>query len=208
MHTITRSGDNVAKNPIYEYYQKIKDGSITVGAYILEIYEYLIEGLQKKQFFFDGKKANNAVEWIEQHCFHTEGPLAPGPFKLELWQKAMISAMFGIVDANGNRQFREVVLIVSRKNGKSLLAAAIADYVFRINGGYGARIYTIAPKLDQAEIIYGNTWQMIVLDPEQQALKLAVDQSRDAHNKKTADDSGIVKKRQTDLYYPATNSTF
>ena len=90
----------------------------------------------------------------------------------------MISAMFGIVDANGNRQFREVVLIVSRKNGKSLLAAAIADYVFRINGGYGARIYTIAPKLDQAEIIYGNTWQMIVLDPEQQALKLAVDQLR------------------------------
>ena len=196
------------KNPIYEYYQKIKDGSIIVGQYILEIYEYLIRGLQEKQFFFDGKKANNAIEWIEEHCFHTEGPLAPGSLKLELWQKAMISAMFGIVDDKGNRQFREVVLIVSRKNGKSLIAAAIANYVFRINGGYGARVYTIAPKLDQADIIYGNAWQMMVLDPEQEALKLAVEQSRDAHNKKTGDDSGIVKHRQSDLYFPASNSTF
>ena len=209
MHTITRSSDDVAnKNPIYEYYQKIKDGSIIVGQYILEIYEYLIRGLQEKQFFFDGKKANNAIEWIEEHCFHTEGPLAPGSLKLELWQKAMISAMFGIVDDKGNRQFREVVLIVSRKNGKSLIAAAIANYVFRINGGYGARVYTIAPKLDQADIIYGNAWQMMVLDPEQEALKLAVEQSRDAHNKKTGDDSGIVKHRQSDLYFPASNSTF
>ena len=53
-------------------------------------------------------KANDAIEWIETHCFHTEGPIAPGPFKLELWQKALISAIFGIVDEEGNRQFREV----------------------------------------------------------------------------------------------------
>lgn len=195
-------------NYIYQYYQEIKNGTVLVGAYVKDIYEYLVKGLQQKQFFFDGKKAGNAIEWMESHCFHTEGPLAPGPFKLELWQKAMISAMFGIVDDNGQRQFREVLLVVARKNGKSLLASAIADYIFRIDGGYGARLFCVAPKLDQAEIIYGNTWQMIVLDPEQQALKLEVDQSRDEHNKKTKDASGIIKHRQSDLYYPETNSTF
>lgn len=195
-------------NYIYQYYQKIKDGSIIVGQYIRQIYEYLVHGLQEKQFFFDGKKANAAIEWIEKHCFHVEGPLAPGNFLLELWQKALLSAMFGIVDKTGNRQFREVVLVVARKNGKSLLAAAIADYVFRIDGGYGARVYCVAPKLDQAEIIYGNSWQMIWLDPEQQELKLEIEQSKDAHNKKTADDSGVIRHRQTDLYYPETNSTF
>lgn len=195
-------------NFIYQYYQKIKDGSIIVGQYIRQIYEYLVHGLQEKQFFFDGKKANAAIEWIEKHCFHVEGPLAPGNFLLELWQKALLSAMFGIVDKTGNRQFREVVLVVARKNGKSLLAAAIADYVFRIDGGYGARVYCVAPKLDQAEIIYGNSWQMIRLDPEQQELKLEIEQSKDAHNKKTADDSGVIRHRQTDLYYPETNSTF
>ena len=195
-------------NHIYEYYQKIKDGSIIVGEYVRQIYEYLVHGLEDKLFYFDGKKANAAIEWIENHCFHVEGPLAPGRFLLELWQKALISAMFGIVDDNGNRQFREVVLVVARKNGKSLLAAAIADYEFRIDGGYGSRVYCVAPKLDQAEIIYGNTWQMIRLDPEQQELKLEIEQSKDAHNKKTADDSGVIRHRQTDLYYPETNSTF
>ena len=195
-------------NYIYQYYQKIKDRSIIVGEYIRQIYEYLVHGLQEKQFFFDGKKAQAAVDWIETHCFHVEGPLAPGAFKLELWQKALISAMFGIVDKTGNRQFREVVLVVARKNGKSLLAAAIADYVFRIDGGYGARVYCLAPKLDQADIIYGNAWHMITLDPEQQELKLEIEQSKDAHNKKTADDTGLIRHRQTDLYYPATNSTF
>ena len=195
-------------NYIYEYYQGIKSGKYLVGEYICKIYEYLITGLQEKQFFFDAKKANVAIEWIEQHCFHVEGPLAPGNLKLELWQKAFISAIFGIVDQSGNRQFREVVLIIARKNGKSILASAIGDYIFRIDGGYGARVYCVAPKLDQADIIYGNAWQMIVLDPEQEALKLAVEQSKDMHNKKTADDSGIIRHRQTDLYYPATNSTF
>lgn len=198
----------IGNNYIYQYYQKIKDGSIIVGEYVRQIYEYLVKGLQEKQFFFDGKKANAAIEWIENHCFHVEGPLAPGRFLLELWQKALISAMFGIVDQSGNRQFREVVLVVSRKNGKSILAAAIANYEFRIDGGYGARVYCVAPKLDQADIIYGNGWQMITLDPEQRELKLEIEQSKDAHNKKTVDDSGLIRHRQSDLYYPATNSTF
>ena len=196
------------KNYIYQYYQKITDGTCTVGSYIHDIYAFLIRGLQEKQFFFDNKKANAAVNWIEDHCFHTEGPLAPGPLKLELWQKAMISAMFGIVDDKGNRQFREIVLIVARKNGKSLLASAIANYVFRVDGGYGSRVYCLAPKLDQADIIYGNAWHMVTLDPEQQELKLEVEQSKDMHNKKTADDSGVIRHRMSDLYFPATNSTF
>ena len=209
MPITTKGAVAMAKqNSIYKYYQKIKDGSIIVGEYIFQIYEYLIKGLQEKQFFFDGKKANHAIEWIESHCFHTEGPLAPGKLELELWQKAMLSAMFGIVDKKKNRQFREIVLIIARKNGKSLLASAISNYIFRVDGGYGARVFCVAPKLDQADIVYSNAWQMIVLDPEQQALKLAIEQSKDEHNKKTMDDAGVIRHRQTDLYYPETNSTF
>lgn len=198
------TGDNF----IYAYYQGIKNGKYLVGEYIRQIYEYLIQGIEKHLFFYDGNKANNAIEWIEKHGFHTEGHLAPGNLKLELWQKAMIAAMFGIVDERGFRQFREVVLVVARKNGKSLLAAAIANYIFRVDGGYGARVYCLAPKLDQADIIYDNAWQMMVLDPEQQELKLEVEQSKDEHNRRTADDSGIIKRRKSDLYLPANNSTF
>ena len=132
-----------ADNYIYAYYQGINNGTFLVGRYVGLVYKYLVEGLQEKRFFYDAGKANNAIEWIESHCFHTEGPLAPGLLKLELWQKAFIAAIFGIVDSTGNRQFREVVLVIARKNGKSLLASAIGNYIFRINGGYGARVFCL-----------------------------------------------------------------
>lgn len=193
-------------NWIYAYYQGIKDGTYCVGRWIHLIYEYLIQGLQEKRFFFDGKKAAHAIEWFENHCFHVEGPLAPSPFKLEVWQKAMLSAMFGIVDESGRRQFREVLLVVARKNGKSLIAAGLGSYTFRIDGGYGSRVFCIAPKLDQADIVYNTIWQMITLDPEWQELKEDLSE-RDAHNKKVKDDSMLARHRQSDLAIPGTNST-
>jgi len=193
-------------NWIYGYYQKIKDGSVTVGRYIELIMTYLVEGLESKQFFYDQKKANSAIEWIETHAFHTEGRMAPNPLKLELWQKAFVAALFGIVDSDGKRQFREAVLIVARKNGKSLLAAAIAKYEWWVDGGFGAKIYNIAPKLDQADIIYNNIWQMTLLDPEYQELKEEFS-VRDTHNQKILDDSMLPRHRQSDLYILGTNST-
>lgn len=193
-------------NYIYAYYQRISNGSETVGRWVRLIYEHLIKGLESKAFFFDQSEANNAVEWIESHCFHTEGPLAPGAFKLELWQKALVSAIFGIVDEKGNPQFREVVLIVARKNGKSLLAAAIADYVFRVKGGYGARVYCLAPKLEQADIIYNSIWTMVQLDPEYQQMKELLSE-KDEHNKRVHDDSMLPKHRQSDLCVTGTNSS-
>ena len=193
-------------NYIFRYYQQICNGSITVGRWITLVYEYLVNGLERKEFQFDQKKANDAISWIESHCFHTEGPLAPGPMKLELWQKAMISVIFGIVDDNGNRQFREVLLVVARKNGKSLLAAAIANYIFRMEGGYGTRVYCLAPKLEQADIIYNNLWAMIQLDPEWKELK-AKSQEKDTQHRKIHDDSMLARHRQTDLMIPGTNST-
>ena len=193
-------------NYILSYYQKIEDGSILVGKYIEKIYKYLVAGLERKDFFFDQKKANAAIDWIEEHTFHTEGDLATQPFKLELWEKAMISAMFGIVDENGKRQFREVVLIVARKNGKSLLAAAIARYIWLIDGGFGTKIFTIAPKLEQANIIYNNIWMMTLLDPDYKAAK-EIASEKDEHNKKINDDSMLPKHRMTDLYVQGINST-
>lgn len=193
-------------NSIFEYYQKIKNGTVLVGRFVRLLYEQLIKGLEEKRYFFDANKANRAVDWIESHCFHTEGPLAPNPLKLELWQRAAISAIFGIVDASGNRQFKEVLLIVARKNGKSLLAAAIADYMFRVDGGFGTRVYCIAPKLEQANIVYNDIWQMIALDPEWKAEEELL-QEKDEHNKRVHDASMHCRKRRSDIAVVGTNST-
>ena len=197
-----KDGDNW----IYTYYQGIKNGTYLTGRFVTLLYEYLIRGLQEKQFFFDGNKANAAIAWIEEHCRHTEGPLAPGPLKLEVWQKAMLSAIFGIIDQNGNRQFKEIVLVVARKNGKSLLASSVGSYTWRVDGGYGARVFCIAPKFDQADIIYNCIWQMVQLDPEWQELK-ALSLEKDTQHRKVHDDSMLARHRQSDLSINGTNST-
>ena len=193
-------------NWIYTYYQQVKNGTITAGQYIEDILEYLVHGLESKLFFYDQSKANRAVEWIEEHAFHTEGPMAPHPLQLELWEKAFIASIFGIVDEDGKRQFREILLVVGRKNGKSLLAAAIEKYMWWVDGGFGAKIYNIAPKLEQADIIYSNIWQMTLLDPEYQQMKEVLSE-KDEHNKKVHDDSMLPRHRMSDLCIVGTNST-
>jgi len=201
-----RKPKKTEENYIYSYYQKIKDGSVMVGKWIRLLYEYLVSGLEKKDFFFDQKKANAVIDWAENHWFHTEGHLAPGSINLELWQKAMLSAMFGVVDKDGHRQFREVLLVVARKNGKSIIASGIGNYVFRVDGGFGAKVFCLAPKLEQADIVYNNIWQMITLDPEYQELKKELNE-RDTHNVKVKDQSVLPKHRQSDLNIAGTNST-
>ena len=193
-------------NWIYAYYQRIKNGSIVVGKYIERIYEILVSGLENKTFFYDQKKADDAIDWIEKHCFHVEGDKAPGNLLLELWQKAFLAAVFGIVDKDGHRQFREVLLVVSRKCGKSILAAGIGEYMWRQEGGFGTKIFCIAPKLDQADIVYNTIWTMCQLDPEYQEMKEILDE-KDEHNKKTHDDSELPRHRMSDLAIPGTNST-
>lgn len=203
---MARKGKCKTDNYIFAYYQAIKDGSIVVGKWILMIYEYIVHGLEHGDFFFDQAKANKAIDYIENHCFHTEGEKAPGKLTLELWQKAFYSAIFGIVDEEGYRQFREIVLIVARKNGKSLMAAAAGKYEFLVDGGYGARVYTLAPKLDQADIIYNDVWQMVQLDPEWQERKKEIEELR-KDKRGAVDDSDLARHRMTDLFLPITNST-
>lgn len=173
-------------NAIYEYYQRINDGSIIAGKWIHLWYDYVVQGLEKKQFFFDQKAANHVIEFVEKYCRHHEGALAPNLIKLELWQKAFLSVVFGIKDADGFRQFREVVLLIGRKNGKTLLAAAIAAYCAYKDGEYGGRIYFTAPKLQQASLCYDAFYQMIRKEP-------ALDKR--------------AKKRRTDIYIESSNTS-
>lgn len=195
-------------NHIYTYYQGIKDGTFVVGEWVRLLYERIIEDIENKETYYNAKEADRAVEWIESHCFHTEGALAPGPFLLEPWEKAFISLIFGIYDTETKkRRYREVFLVVARKNGKSLLASAIARYTWVLSGGYGSKVFCIAPKLEQASIVYDNVWMMTTLDPEWQALREAIQASKDEHNKRTMSDEMLAKRRQTDLFIPGINST-
>lgn len=153
-----------ANNYIYTYYQAIVEEKVIVGQWIKLLYALIIEKLEKKEYFFDGKKAKTAIRFIENYCHHSKG--RNDLLKLELWQKALVSVIFGILDADGNRQFREVVLVIARKNGKSLFAAALIACMNFIDGEYGAETYIVAPKLDQAQIVFGCFSALVNDEPE------------------------------------------
>ena len=169
---------------IAEYNEAIQSGGIVAGKWIKMFYAYIAKGLEAKKFFYDEKKAKRAIRFIENFCHHCEG--RDDLLKLELWQKAFICVVFGIVDRDGLRQFREVVLVVARKNGKTLFAAAIVCYAIFLDGEYGARAFCVAPKLDQADIIYSAIWQTVEKEPE---LK------------------DLIKRRKADYYIESTNSS-
>lgn len=173
-------------NEILAYYQAIQDGTVLVGRWVKLFYQYIVNGLEKGSFFFSPKKAKVAIRFIEAFCRHHEGELAPQLIKLELWQRALISVLFGIMDKDGNRQFREAFIVMGRKNGKTLLAAAISCYCAFLDGEYGGRIYFAAPKLKQAGLCYEAFYQMLDKDPSL---------------------SKLAKKRRSDIYIPETNTT-
>lgn len=193
-------------NWIYRYYQDIKSEKVVVGRWIKLVYEYLIHGLESRAFFFDQGKANAAIEYFENRVFHTEGPLAPSTLGLETWQKAFLSSVYGIVDERGLRQFREVVLVVARKNGKTKIGSGMGKYTWELEGGFGARVFCIAPKLEQADLVYNDIWTMEQLDPEWQALREDVKQT-DERGRLVKDDSALARHRQSDLAIPKTNCT-
>ena len=127
-------------NYIFEYYQKIKDGSIVVGKWVALLYEIIIQNIEDGSYKFNQQKANRAIKFIETFCRHNKGKLAPKQLKLSLWQKAFISCLYGIVDESDRRIFREVALFVGRKCGKTLLAAAIIAYEAYVDGEFGSEI--------------------------------------------------------------------
>lgn len=172
-------------NFIFAYYQAIQNGEAVVGEYIRRWYEQIVKGLEEKKLFYSPKKAGRAIRFVENFVHHHEGALAPGLLKLELWQKAFLSVVFGILDADGYRQFREVVLIIARKNGKTLFAAGIAEYMTFLDD-YGARVYFAAPKLEQSALCFDAFYQSILREPELAAM---------------------AKKRRTDIYIADNNAS-
>ena len=158
------------RSAIQEYWEEIQTGGATVGKWIRQLYEVITRGIEEGRWRYDDRLANNAIGFIERFCHHYKGVLAPKRIRLSLWQRAAISMIFGIVDERGRRQFREVFWVVGRKQGKTLLAAAIATYMSYAAGEYGSEIYFLAPKLDQADLCYSALEFNVHAEPELDAI--------------------------------------
>lgn len=156
-------------NYIVEYYKSIESGQEIVSQKVAKVYKYLTDIVTKKletKYIYDDVRANHVIYFIENYLKHSKGEWANKPVLLELWQKALIAAIFGVIDGiTGLRRFKEVLLIVGKKNGKSLISSAITLYMMIADGEGGAECYSVATKREQAKIIWQESKNMILKSP-------------------------------------------
>jgi phage terminase large subunit-like protein len=159
---------DLSYNPIQEYWDWIEEnrtnGKWVVSQKVYKVYRHITKFLNDtdSEWEYDSLKANHAIEFVENYCKHSKGKLGGKPFIMELWQKALVAATFGIVHKiDRTRKYREVLLVVARKNGKSTLASAIGLYMQVADGEPGAEVYACATKKDQAKIIWLEAKRMV-----------------------------------------------
>lgn len=175
-------------NYIIVYYNLIKSNKIVVSKKIRIQFEKLIYDINNpEEYHFDIEKANRPIEFIEKFCKHSKGQWTGKKVELDLWQKAIIQSIFGFVDSRGFRKYREVLVIVARKNGKSTLLSAIALYMLFGDKEGGAQICCVASKKEQAKIVFNEAKNMVSQSPLL---------------------SRHIRKRKTDLYFARTFSYF
>lgn len=153
-------------NPILEYWEKIQDKEIRVSDKVFRTYKKVIKDIAAPgEYFYSAKRANHILEFAENYCRHSKGKFGGKPVQLELWEKAHLATVFGFVDIEGNRKYRESILIVGKKNGKSLLASVVGLYMLTADGEMGPEVYAVATKKDQSKIIWLESKRMVRKSP-------------------------------------------
>lgn len=154
-------------NPILEYWQLIENGTEVVSNKVFKTYKKVVFDLSdnNSEYYYSHKRANHIIEFIENFCRHSKGKMGGKPVMLELWEKAMLATIFGFIDIEGNRKYREAVLIIGKKNGKSLLASCVGLYLLVGDNEAGPEVYAVATKKDQSKIIWSEAKRMVKKSP-------------------------------------------
>ena len=114
--------------------------------------------------YYDKSRADHAVAFIE--CLkHTKGRWAGKNFRLLPWQEQIVRDIFGVIRSNGFRQFTTAYVEISKKNGKSELAAAIALYLLYADGEQSPEVYGAAADRQQASIVFDVAKTMTAMNP-------------------------------------------
>lgn len=154
-------------NPILQYWESIENSSIIVSQKVYKTYRKIVNDIFRTdwEYTYNAQRAQHAIDFIERFCRHSKGKYGGQKIELELWQKAMLATIFGFVDLDGNRKYREALLIVGKKNGKSLLASAVGLYLQNADGEPGADVYAVATTRDQAKIVWLEAKRMVRKSP-------------------------------------------
>ena len=148
----------MSESYIRAYWQDICDGKAIVGYYVKRQMELLIADLNNPNLKIDFAESEKRIRFIERECRHSEAPFAGKPFLLMTCQKAVIEAIFAIKIYNSEaekfvRKYQEVLLVVSRKSGKTPFASAISLAEWCC-GEMGTKILFGSNDYDQADLLF------------------------------------------------------
>jgi len=153
-------------NYILQYWDEIQSGRILVCKKIYKTYKKIVHDIHNPgRWHYDDRRAKHALYFIEEYCRHSQGEMGSKKIVLELWQKAMISTIFGFVDNDGYRKYRRAIWIVGKKNGKSLIASAVGLYMQIADGEMGPEVVSAATTREQAKKIWDAAKAMVIMSP-------------------------------------------
>lgn len=109
---------------LQEYYDAIHNGKVIVGYWVRKEVDNLIEDLKNPRYIYDTKEAHKRIAFQEKYALQSKAPFHMKPLNLMLWQKAFWEALYSFkIRKTGLRRFREALLVVARKNGKTTMFA-------------------------------------------------------------------------------------
>lgn len=122
------------------------------------------QGTKAFPFVFDEEKAYRPIAFIERFCRPTQGNFKR--FELQPWQHFIVGSLYGWIHKDtGLRRFKEGLIFVGRKNGKSTLVSGLSLYGCSKDGENGARVYQLANSMKQARIVFDECKSMVKKSP-------------------------------------------
>lgn len=152
------------------YYAKmVVEGDIAASKEVVAACERHLKDLERQgtddfPWVFDEKKAWRPIRFIESKCKPSKGDF--DQLVLQPWQHFVVGSLFGWVHRDtGYRRFREGLVFVGRKNGKTTLESGLADYMAGFDGERGANVYFLANAQNQAHKLFDESKAMIDSSP-------------------------------------------
>src|SRR5215471_5572604 len=88
------------------------------------------------------------------------------PFLLMPWMRQILRDLFGTLDDEGCRQYRDIYLEVPKKNCKTTFCAGLVVYRLYFSETTGAEVYSAATTKDQAGQVFRAAAQMVRASPQ------------------------------------------
>ena len=111
--------------------------------------------------YFDHDAAKAACAFFYEKLSHVKGKKARQAFDLAHWQIAVIGNVFGWKNPDGDRRYREILIYVPRKNGKTTLAAGIVLLGLFEDYEPGAEIYGASDNYKHACYVFDHAQGMV-----------------------------------------------